>query len=320
MGKSQYRFNPDEMNYNRLDDGLRSRFWRGVIVVAGVLVMAILLTFLYMILFDSPRERQVRRENEELKRQHAILKERKQMVDTVIREIKHTDENIYRLIFETEPVEEQLGAGTMDPYQALLRENDRDIVLSTAHRVDSLLEKTNRENLDYDVLRIKSEDKQRMLPHIPAIQPVENRDLTRTASGFGYRIHPFYKIRKFHTGMDYTAPVGTPVFATGRGTVELAERSRRGSGNRVVVDHGFGFKSVYAHLSEIRVRRGQTVGRGDMVGTVGNTGFSIAPHLHYEVVFRGKPVNPVNFFFLELEPEAYDKLILLSKKSGQSFD
>ena len=320
MGKSQYRFNPDEMNYDRLDDGFRSRLWRGVIVVAGVLVMAILLTFLYMILFDSPRERQVRRENEELKRQHAILKERKQMVDTVIREIKHTDENIYRLIFETEPVKEQLGAGTMDPYQALLRENDRDIVLSTAHRVDSLLEKTNRESLNYDVLRIKGEDKHEMLPHIPAIQPVENRDLTRTASGFGYRVHPFYKIRKFHTGMDYTAPVGTPVFATGNGTVEVAERSRRGSGNRVVIDHGFGFKSVYAHLSEIRVRRGQTVGRGDMVGTVGNTGFSIAPHLHYEVVFRDKPVNPVNFFFLELGPEAYDKMILLSKKSGQSFD
>jgi murein DD-endopeptidase MepM/ murein hydrolase activator NlpD len=320
MAKGHYRFDPENMNFDRVPENLGTRIRKGIIYVTGALVMALILNVVYNIFFDSPRERQVRRENEELMRQYAILQERKSTVDTVLKEIMLTDENIYKLIFETEPVEKNTLDVRSTPYEQLKLVPDRTIVFGTASKLDSLLEKSRQDKLSYDILRIKSEDKAAVLRHIPAIQPIENKDLTRTASGYGYRIHPIYKIRRFHAGMDYTAPVGTLVVATGDGVVEVAERSRRGSGNRVVIDHGFGYKSVYAHLNEINTRRGREVSRGEVIGTVGNTGLSTAPHLHYEVWMNGEPVNPINFFFLELDANQYEKMIMISKKSGQSFD
>ena len=318
--KSQYKFNPDDMNFRELENNFRVRFWRVFSYVIATLFTALVLNVLFIVLFDSPKERMVRSENQELLRQYQILQERKSTVDTVFKEINRTDENIFRLIFETEPSESDISDFNFVPYSELKIHADKEIVLSTAHRLDSLLDKTRSEQLDYDILRIKSEDKADMLPNIPAIQPIENEDLTRTASGYGYRMHPIYKIRKMHEGMDYTAPVGTPVYASGGGVIESAIRSRRGSGNTIVINHGFGFKSVYSHLEEIRVREGKTVTRGDIIGTVGNTGLSSGPHLHYEVLFNDKAVNPVNFYFMELTPEEYEQMIILSKNSGQSFD
>ncbi len=308
------------MNFNELDNRFRVRFWRVLSYIIAALFIAVILNVLFLVLFDSPRERMVRNENEELKRQYTILQERKATVDTVFEEIDKTDENIFRLIFETEPAVGELEDNRTRSYATLKTLTDQQIVTYTAVRLDSVLTKTRNEQVDYDILGIKSADKAKMLANIPAIQPVENKDLTRTASGYGYRMHPIYKIPKFHKGMDYTAPVGTPVFATGAGRVEEARRSGRGSGNRIVIDHGYGFKSVYAHLNEIQTRTGRIVQRGDIIGTVGNTGLSSGPHLHYEVLFNNEPVNPVNFFFLELSPQAYNKLINISKNSGQSFD
>ncbi len=319
MGR-RYKYNPDDMNFNELDNRFRVRFWRVLTYIFAALFTAFVLNILFLILFDSPKERMIRNENEELKRQYARLQERKAMVDTVFEEISKTDENIFRLIFETEPARENLKEVESQSYASLLALSDREIVFSNARRLDSMLTKAKDEKLDYDILRIKSEDRAEMLAYIPAIQPVENADLTRTASGYGYRMHPIYKILKFHSGMDYTAPVGTPVYATGAGRIESATRSRRGAGNRIVVDHGYGLKTVYAHLNEISVRNGRTVERGDVIGTVGNTGLSSGPHLHYEVLFNEEPVNPVNFYFLELGPKDYYRIISISKNSGQSFD
>jgi murein DD-endopeptidase MepM/ murein hydrolase activator NlpD len=318
--KSQYKFDPYKINFDRLDNSFRVRLWRILSYVFAAVFIAFLMNIVFLVLFDSPRERMVRSENEELQHQYQLLQERKATVDTVFREIRQTDENIFRLIFETEPAQSNIAASGMTPYEHLKKLTDRQIVMLSAGRLDTLLNKIRRERLNYDILRIRSEDKAEMLVHVPAIQPIENEDLTRTASGYGYRMHPIYEIRKFHQGMDYTAPVGTPVFATGNGTVEKAVRSRRGSGNQVVIDHGYGFKSVYSHLNELEVWKGRKVERGEIIGTVGNTGLSAGPHLHYEVLFGEKPVNPVNFFFLELNPETYDKMILISKNSGQSFD
>jgi murein DD-endopeptidase MepM/ murein hydrolase activator NlpD len=317
---SKYKFNPEKMNFSELDNRLRVRFWRVLSYIFAALFLAVILNVLFLVLFDSPREKMVRNENEELKRQYMILQERKATVDTVFREIDRTDENIFRLIFETEPAMGEVEAMQTRSYEALKTLTDKQVVTFTAARLDSVLDRTRQEQIDYDILRIRSVDKADMLLHIPAIQPVENKDLSRTASGYGYRMHPIYKIPKFHQGMDYTAPVGTPVYATGAGRVEEVIRSRRGSGNRIVIDHGFGFKSVYAHLNDIGVRQGSSVSRGDVIGTVGNTGLSSGPHLHYEVLFNSEPVNPVNFFFLELSPESYNTLINISKNSGQSFD
>ncbi|MEX0981034.1 MAG: M23 family metallopeptidase [Bacteroidales bacterium] len=318
---SQYKYNPEDLNFNKLDNRFRVRFWRIISYIFAALFTALFLNILFLIFFDSPRERMVRSENEELKQQYQVLQERKAMVDTVFNEIKQADENIFRMVFETEPAHPTIDdAYTPISYDLLKGFTDRQVVMGNASKLDSLLKKTEYERLDYDLLRIRSEDKAEMLKYVPAIQPLENEDLTRTASGYGYRLHPIYKIMKFHQGMDYTAPIGTPVYATAAGIIERITRSGRGSGNRIVIDHGYGFKTVYAHLDEIRIRQGRSVARGEVIGTVGNTGLSAGPHLHYEVLFNGEAVNPVNFFFLELTPVAYDQMIMISKNSGQSFD
>lgn len=320
MPPSQYKFNPDDLNYDKLDDSLGARIWRIVIYVAAVLVLAILLNVAYSLFFDTPRERQIRRENELLMEQYEALSERKRRVDTVMQEVQQIDRDIYRVIFETEPVglQEETGAGPA--YQALWKVPDRQIVDRNAWRLDSLIELNRSTASLYDILMIRGEKRGEMLASIPAIQPIANRDLTLIASGYGYRIHPIYKIRKMHTGIDFSAPIGTPVFATADGVVESVIRSARGMGNRIVIDHGFGYKTLYAYMDELKVRNGATVRRGDVIGTVGDTGLSVAPHLHYEVHLNGEPVNPVNYFFLELTPRDYDRLILISLKSGQSFD
>lgn len=320
MGRTQFKFNPEDLNYNKLDSSLGARIWRIAIYVAAILVMAILLNVVYSLFFDTPRERQIRRENEMLLEQYGLLSERKSVVDTVMHEVQRIDKDIYRVIFETEPVEPELNTDNELTFQRLLKASDKGIVSATAEKLDSMISHNKSMASLYDILMIKGENRSDMLPAIPAIQPIENGDLTLIASGWGQRIHPIYKIRKMHTGIDFSAPVGTPVFATGSGVVEVSNRSGRGLGNSIIIDHGYGYKTLYACMEELNVRSGQTVKRGDVIGTVGDTGLSVAPHLHYEVHLNGEAVNPVNYFFLELSPAEYDRLILISMMSGQSFD
>jgi murein DD-endopeptidase MepM/ murein hydrolase activator NlpD len=320
MPRSKYKFNPEDLNYNKLDDRLGARVWRVVVYVAAILVIAVLLNVVYSLFFDTPRERQIRRENEMLQDQYDALSDRKGRVDTVMNEIQRIDRDIYRVIFETEPVKPEEIAGSEGTYQNLLHTSSEAIVEYTARKSDSMMAHDRRTASMYDVLMIKGENRKEMLPAIPAIQPIENRDLTLVASGYGYRIHPIYKIRKMHAGIDFSAPVGTPVMATGDGVVESVTRSGRGLGNRILIDHGYGYKTLYACMDQIQARRGRSVKRGEVIGTVGESGLSVAPHLHYEVHLNGKAVNPINYFFLELAPEEYDRLILISMMSGQSFD
>ena len=320
MARSQFKFNPEDLNYNKLDDSLGARIWRVVIYVAAIVVIAVLLNVIYSLFFDTPRERQIRRENEILLDQYETLSERKQIVDTVMQEVKRIDKDIYRVIFDTEPVSPGSAEDIATTYKGLLNTPDKEIVTVTANRLDSMMSRNVQTATLFDVLRIKGANKAEMLPALPAIQPIENKDLTLIASGYGHRIHPIYKILKMHTGIDFSAPVGTPIFATGNGVVESVTRSARGLGNRIVIDHGFGYKTLYACMDEISVRRGNSVKRGDVIGTVGDSGLSVAPHLHYEVRLHGEQVNPINYFFLELTPREYDRLILISKMSGQSFD
>ncbi len=320
MAKSQFKFNPEELNYKKLDSSPGARAWRMVIYVLAILVMGVLLNVVYSLFFDTPRERQIRRENELLQQQYQTLSERKSRVDTVMQEIQRIDRDIYRVIFETEPVEPEEFPRSGMTFQKLLRSSNEDVVYYTARKSDSLMKHNSQTALLYDVLMIKSENRMEMLPAIPAIQPIRNPDLSLIASGFGHRIHPIYKIMKMHSGIDFSAPVGTPVMATGDGTVEMVTRSARGLGNRILIDHGYGYKTLYACMDEISTRQGGTVKRGEVIGTVGESGLSVAPHLHYEVQLKGEPVNPINFFFLELRPQEYDQVILTSIMSGQSFD
>jgi murein DD-endopeptidase MepM/ murein hydrolase activator NlpD len=244
-------------------------------------------------------------------------------VENVLVDLQKTDDNLYRTIFEAEPIpstEREGGIGGVNRYEALEGFNNSKLIIETANRLDKIRKKVYIQSKSYDNLIKLAENKEDMLRSIPSIIPISNKDLTRTASGYGWKIHPFYKISKFHYGMDFTAPLGTEVFATGKGTIASVLTTQRGLGKQIVIDHGFGYTSIYAHLSNFNVRVGQKVQRGDIIGFVGSTGTSVANHLHYEIKLNGANVDPVNYYFEDLSPEAYERMIEIASKTGQSFD
>jgi murein DD-endopeptidase MepM/ murein hydrolase activator NlpD len=198
--------------------------------------------------------------------------------------------------------------------------SNSDLVIDTKKRLDKLKKRLYVQSKSFDEVVDLAKNKEKMLAAIPAVQPVPNKNLKRVASGYGYRVHPIYKVRKMHWGMDFSAPTGTEIFATGDGLISKVVNSRRGYGKHVIIDHGYGYKTLYAHMSSIDVKRGQKVKRGDVIGLVGNTGTSNGPHLHYEVIKDGKKINPANYYFNDLTPEEYDLMIELSSSVNQSFD
>jgi len=322
MRRSQFKYDHENLKYLKLNRNLRSRVFNAFSWIAGSLIVAIMLNIMYAFFFDTPRESQIRQENKALSQDYEFLSKKYSRVDTVLKEVRSIDENLYRTIFETEPVFRK-GVGENDEFNELfhyLYMENNELVNNTFAELNQIHQGITAQSKEFQRLMSYSGKKADILTSIPGIQPIRNQDLTRTASGFGFRIHPIYKIKKMHPGMDFTAPTGTEVYATGDGVVELVEMSKRGNGYTLVLDHGWGYKTSYMHLDGFNVKTGKNVKRGDVIAWVGNTGLSVAPHLHYEVHLDGKPVNPVNYFFLELSPENYDKMILLSIKSGQSFD
>lgn len=290
---------------------------------AATLVLALFYNLVFSAFFDTPKEKELMRENKQLELQYEILNKKFDLVEKTLDDLQRRDNNIYRVIFETEPIPSSVreaGFGGSERYEKLKGLDDSELVIKTSKRLDKLSKQLYIQSKSYDQIINKAENKEEMLASIPAIQPISNDDLTRTASGYGWRIHPIYKIKKFHDGMDFTAPTGTEVYATGDGVVSKVKNSYRGYGKRVVIDHGFGYKTRYAHLTSFNVRRGEEVKRGDVIGYVGNSGLSTAPHLHYEVEKDGEKVNPVHYYFNDLTPEQYEKMIFISSNSGQSFD
>ncbi|MCX6254651.1 MAG: M23 family metallopeptidase, partial [Bacteroidia bacterium] len=226
-------------------------------------------------------------------------------------------------IFESEPIPATLregGVGGVNRYKALEGYNNSNLVIETAKRLDKIRKRVYLQSKSFDDLIDMAKNKEDMLRSVPAILPISNKDLTRTASGYGLRIHPIYKIIKFHYGMDFTAPAGTEVYSTGNGVIIAVLKSKRGLGNHIIIDHGFGYTSIYAHLSDFNVRVGQKVQRGDVIGFVGSTGTSVANHLHYEIKLNGMNIDPVNFYFEDLSPAEYERMIEIASKTGQSFD
>jgi murein DD-endopeptidase MepM/ murein hydrolase activator NlpD len=324
MGKSKYRFNTESLNYDKVRPSLKKRLLILVSYLSILAVIAILLNIFYASLFDTPREKILKRENSQLNQQFEILNQKIGHLENVLDDIEKRDDNIYRTIFNADPIPYSVrdaGFGGVNRYEYLEGYDNSDKIIETARRLDQLSKAVYVQSKSYDEVIDMAKSRELQLSSLPAIQPISNKDLTRTASGWGYRIHPIYKIRKFHHGMDFTAPTGTEVYATADGTVELVDRSRRGYGNKVVIDHGFGYKTVYAHLEGFNnLRKGQKVKRGDVIAYVGNTGLSTAPHLHYEVHLNAKKINPINYYFEDLTAEEYDRMIILSLRPGQSYD
>lgn len=233
------------------------------------------------------------------------------------------DDNIYRIIFEAEPIAKsvrQAGYGGVDRYAKLEGYNNSELLIETAKKLDIIASELYVQSKSFDDVYEMARNKEEMLACIPAIQPVNNKELKRLSSYYGYRIDPVYKIKKFHAGVDFSAPQGTPIYASGKGTVIKTKYSRRGYGNTVTIDHGFGYTTFYAHIKDIKVKKGDKVVRGQIIATVGNTGKSTAPHLHYEVRKNNRTINPIYYFFNDLSPDEFDTLLSLSKLHNQSLD
>jgi murein DD-endopeptidase MepM/ murein hydrolase activator NlpD len=324
MAKVKYKYNPKTLSYDRTTISVRERFLRFLAYFTGSVILALLYGAIFTYLFDSPKEKVLKRENAQMRLQYELLSKDLDKVEKVLSHLQETDDNLYRTIFEAEPIASSLregGIGGVNRYEELEGYSNSSIVIETAMRLDKIKKKTYVQSRSFDELISLASEKEEMLRSIPAIMPISNKDLTRTASGWGYRIHPIYKIRRFHYGMDFTAPTGTEIYSTGDGRVSSIRSSKRGLGNHVIIDHGFGYQTVYAHLNGFNnLRVGQTVKRGDVIGFVGSTGLSTAPHLHYEVHLNGKKVDPANYYFNDLTAEEYERMIELSMRSGQSFD
>lgn len=323
MPEQKYRFNPETLNFERIKLSAWQRSKRISFMLLPGLVVGLLGIMLVYQFVDSPKEALMRRENKQLLLQYELLNQQLAELDRVLNDVQRRDDNIYRVIFEADPLPEsmrQAGAGGVDRYKELGGFASSALIRNTRERLDLISRQLVVQSKSLDDVASMVLLKQDMLASIPSIQPVANDDLTRTASGFGYRIHPIHKINKFHAGMDFTAKTGTPIHSTGDGKVVFAEYATNGYGMHVIIDHGYGYQTLYAHMSRIGVRKGQQVKRGDEIGLIGNTGLSSGPHLHYEVHKNSEPVDPVNFFFNDLSPEEYALMMDLSRNAGQSLD
>ncbi len=323
MSKVKFRYNPETLSYDRIEKGLRYYVARVFLHFFFGAVLGLIYFFVYTNIIDSPREKRLERENARLTTQFEILSNRMDKTMEVLDDIARRDENIYRVVFMADSIPSSIrkaGFGGINRYEPLEDLDNSELVISTAKKLDRIVKEAYVQSKSFDEIIELAKNKEDLLAATPAIMPISNKDLKRTASGWGYRIHPIYKTRKFHYGMDFSAPTGTEVYATGNGTVLKIRRDKTGYGNNIEIDHGYGYVTRYAHLNGFNVRLGQKVKRGDVIGFVGNSGTSTAPHLHYEVHVKGQKVNPSHYYFNDLTAEEYEEMIERSSNSNQTFD
>jgi len=323
MTKVKYYYDTKTLSYKKAERSRAQMLKRVLLFITSSTAIALGLVLLFFTLFDSPKEKELKREINNLLVQYELLEDQISNSSIILDELQERDDNIYRVIFEAEPIDASIrkaGFGGVNRYKKYEGFNHSDLISDLNKKVDQLSKAIYVQSKSFDDVLDLVQNKEEMLAHIPAIQPVANKNLKRMASGYGHRIHPVYKTKKMHWGMDFSAPKGTEVYATGDGKVEKVKRSKRGYGNQVRIDHSYGYKTFYAHLDNYIVKKGQIVKRGDLIGYVGSTGTSTAPHLHYEVIKGKRKVNPVNYYFNDLTAEEYDRMLELSSQENQSFD
>jgi len=312
--KKKFYFNPETLNYEQIDYTFAHKLKRFFYHTMTGLFSGIIFFFAFSYLVDSPRERQLQQANRKMLSQYQLLNRQLDEFQLVLSDIQQRDDNLYRAIFQADPIPLSVRRSTApnaEFYAELMRKTNAQIVVSTSQRLNEIRRQLYVQSISLNEIVELMRVNETRLEHIPAIMPISSGDLTRVSSGFGWRIHPIFGVRRMHTGIDLSAPTGTPVLAAGNGVVTRAGWES-GYGNTVRIDHGFNYVTLYAHLSRINVRVGQQVTRGEVIGLVGSTGTSMGPHLHYEVIYRGVPVDPQNFFFLDLTPEEYDILMQMS--------
>lgn len=325
MKKVKYYYDPENLAYRKIKVRKRTKFAYAALFLTaaalfGFLAFVVLLNTPF---FETPKDRLQSREIENFKLRYAILNKKMDQIDEVLADIEERDNNLYRTYFNTSAIpddQRKAGFGGVNRYKELEGYNNSDLVINTAKRVDVISKELVIQSKSLDEILKLAKEKDKLLSAIPAIQPVRNENLRAVASGFGYRSDPFTKARKFHAGMDFSAKTGTPIFATGDGIVERADNTASGYGNHIVIRHGFGYETLYGHLSKYKVRAGERVKRGDIIGYVGSTGRSEAPHLHYEVHKNGEVVNPINFYYGNISAAEYVVISKLANQENQSLD
>ena len=324
MGKIKYYYNAQTLSYEKISPSFGKSLFRFLGFILASLFTAIVIIVVAFMYIDSPKEKKLYSQINDLETQYSDLSRELDKMTTVLKDLQHRDDNIYRVITESEPIPNsirELGTGGSKRYEEFEKYAELgDLVINTSKKLKKVQKQLYIQSKSYDELAQLINNKEKYWASRPAIQPISNKDLTRLASGYGWRIDPIYKTRKFHEGIDFTAPRGTPVYATGDGVIVRIQYLRTGYGKNIIIDHGFGYSSLYAHLSSINVKRGQKIKRGQVIGKVGSSGKSTAPHLHYEVIKSKRKVNPIEFFYSDLNPEEYELMIKIASQSNQSFD
>jgi murein DD-endopeptidase MepM/ murein hydrolase activator NlpD len=325
MSKVKYYYDPDTLSYRKIEPKKSRRYRNIALFVLGASLFGFLSLVLLLNtdLINTPRELSLSREVKNYELQYELLNKKMEQIEEVLGNIEERDNNIYRLYFEANPIPEEqrrAGFGGINRYKSLEGFNNSEMITATTKRLDIIKKQMAIQSKSLDEITKLAEEKEKLLMSIPAIQPLNNEDLTRMASGYGWRSDPFTKARKMHYGMDFTAPKGTPIYATGDGTVTRADNNSSGYGKHIRIEHGYGYLSLYGHLSQYNVKRGQKVERGDLIGFVGSTGRSEAPHLHYEVWKDSDRINPINFYYGSLSPEEFENMLKFANQENQSLD
>ena len=322
MVKKKFHFNPETLSYEQIEHTFVHKFKKILIHALSGMFSGAIFFVIFVSTIQSPGEKQLSRDKSHMQAQYKVLERQLDEVQLVITDLQDRDDNLYRVVFQADPIPfsvRRATASNAEYYEQLLDMTNSEIVVTTTKQVAELEKQLYIQSKSYDEIVLLAKNKETMLANLPAIQPVLNKDLKRMASGYGWRIDPVYHTRRFHAGMDFTAPVGTEIYSTGNGSV-ISAGWQQGYGNCVQINHGYGYLTLYGHMNAIKVRTGQSLKRGDVIGLVGSTGKSTGPHLHYEVHYKGEVMNPQNYYFLDLSPAEYDRMVQMSNNAGQTFD
>ena len=323
MKKIKYYYNTNTLRYEKLEVPLRVKLLRIFGFIAAALVTAALISYFAFQFVGSPNEKLLRMQNERLKDRYTSLNAKAKGLEKQMDELEKRDNNVYRAIFEASPIPDSARAKAMEDAKEIATIEsmpNNELFSSLVHTLNLLGNRMKVQDNSYKQIDGLIKNKEQLLSHTPAIQPVSNKDLNRIASGFGYRIDPVYKTVKLHAGLDFAAPQGTPIYATANGTISVSGNKGNGYGNHVVINHGYGYETLYGHMVKVKLSPGQKVSRGEVIGWVGSTGKSTGPHCHYEVHKNGNKIDPVYFFYNDLSPEQFDRLLKQAASSNQSFD
>ncbi|HRP31042.1 MAG TPA: M23 family metallopeptidase [Agriterribacter sp.] len=323
MKKIKYYYNTNSLRYEKLVTPLRVKLLRALGFLAAALVTALIIVVIAFQLVDSPKEMLMRQENQRIKEDYRLLNSKVKFIQQQMTELERRDNHVYREIFEADPIPDSARAKQIEKQQeAQLVESmeDNELAFSIAATLDKMMNRVAAQKKSYQEIEGMIRDKEKLLAATPAIQPVSNKDLSRVASGFGYRIDPVYKTVKMHAGLDFAAPQGTPIYATADGVVRVAGNTGNGYGNHVIINHGYGYETLYGHQYRIKAKVGLRVKRGELIGWVGSTGKSTGPHLHYEVRKNKRHIDPIYFFYNDLTPEQFDRIVKIAASGNQSFD